>query len=394
MAQDPAQPDGIFVVQPVEGLFACTINAAVAALVPRLEKLGAEHGCRGQRDQQRDSDGHRQCDGELAEELAHDAAHQQNGNEDGDQRCAHREHGEADLPGALHGRVEGRVSHFEVAGDIFDHHDGVVHHEAGGNSERHQREVVDGVAEQVHHAECTHQRERHGHGRDDGGPHLAQEEEDHQHHQQHADHERNFHIAHTGANGGGAIHGYVYLDGGRDGGLQVRHLGHHVVHGRNDVGAGALKDNDQHRALELRWGPLVFFDARDAGGVDVGDAVGNRAQIGDAHRRAGLLVIAGNDRRVVAGLEYLVVVADLPAMVRVLESAFGPVGVGARQRRAHSLQADAVRAQLHRVQFDAHSGAGAAADKDLAHAIDLRDLLRQDGIGHVIDLRLGHHVRG
>jgi len=32
--------------------------------------------------------------------------------------------------------------------------------------------------------------------------------------------ERNFHIAHTGANGGGAIHGYVYLMVGGDGGCR------------------------------------------------------------------------------------------------------------------------------------------------------------------------------
>ena len=51
---------------------------------------------------------------------------------------------------------------FEIAGDVLDHHDGVVDHKAGGDGERHQREVVDGVAEQVHHAEGAHQRERHG----------------------------------------------------------------------------------------------------------------------------------------------------------------------------------------------------------------------------------------
>ncbi len=32
---------------------------------------------------------------------------------------------------------------FEVAGDVFHHHDGVVHDEAGGDGERHQREVVE-----------------------------------------------------------------------------------------------------------------------------------------------------------------------------------------------------------------------------------------------------------
>jgi hypothetical protein len=79
---------------------------------------------------------------------------------------------------------KGCHAHFEIAGDVLDDHDGVVHHKAGCDGERHQREVVDGVAQQVHDAEGAHQRERHGYRRDNGGPHLAQEEEDHQHHQQ------------------------------------------------------------------------------------------------------------------------------------------------------------------------------------------------------------------
>ena len=58
-------------------------------------------------------------------------------------------------------------------------------------------------------------------------------------------------------------------------------------------------------------------------GVDVGDAVCHRAQVGDAHRRAGLPVIAGDDGRVVAGFEDLIVVADLPAMVGVLKAPLG-----------------------------------------------------------------------
>ena len=120
----------------------------------------------------------------------------------------------------------------------------------------------------------------------------------------------------------------------------------------------------------------------------------DRAQVGDAHRRAGLPVIAGDDGRIVAGLEDLIVVGDLPAMACILKRAFGPVGVGVGQRRAHRLQADAVVAQLHGVQLHAHGGAGAAADKHLAHALDLRDLLRQDRVGHVVNLRLGHHVGG
>ena len=49
---------------------------------------------------------------------------------------------------------------FEMAGDVLHHHDGVVHHEAGGDGERHQREVVERVAEQVHHGKGSDEGDR------------------------------------------------------------------------------------------------------------------------------------------------------------------------------------------------------------------------------------------
>ena len=52
---------------------------------------------------------------------------------------------------------KGFIPIFEIAGDVLNDHDGVVDDEAGGDGERHQGEVVDGVAEQVHHAECAHE---------------------------------------------------------------------------------------------------------------------------------------------------------------------------------------------------------------------------------------------
>ena len=40
----------------------------------------------------------------------------------------------------------GAVSLLDVARDVLDHHDRVVHHEAGRDRQRHQREVVQAVA--------------------------------------------------------------------------------------------------------------------------------------------------------------------------------------------------------------------------------------------------------
>src|ERR1022692_4785738 len=40
----------------------------------------------------------------------------------------------------------------DIPRNVLDHHDGVVHHKAGGDRQRHQSQVVQAVAQQIHHA--------------------------------------------------------------------------------------------------------------------------------------------------------------------------------------------------------------------------------------------------
>ncbi len=47
---------------------------------------------------------------------------------------------------------------FDIARDVLDHHDGVIHHEAGGDGQGHQRQVIDREVEEYHHRESAHQR--------------------------------------------------------------------------------------------------------------------------------------------------------------------------------------------------------------------------------------------
>ncbi len=60
-----------------------------------------------------------------------------------------------------------RLALLDVARDVLDHHDRVVDDEAGRDRQRHQRQVVEAEAEQVHHAEGADQRQRHREARDD-----------------------------------------------------------------------------------------------------------------------------------------------------------------------------------------------------------------------------------
>ena len=93
------------------------------------------------------------------------------------QREGHREDGEADLlrrPRAPP-RMRG-FAHLHVAHDVLEHHDGVVHHEADRERQRHQREIVQAEAEQVHHGEGADDRHRQRQAGDDGRRHVAQEQ--------------------------------------------------------------------------------------------------------------------------------------------------------------------------------------------------------------------------
>ncbi len=74
-----------------------------------------------------------------------------------------------------------------AAHDVFQEHHGVVHEEPDGQRQRHQREVIDAVTEQVHCHEGQQQRERQRDGGDQRVGRAAQEDEDHQHHQHERD---------------------------------------------------------------------------------------------------------------------------------------------------------------------------------------------------------------
>jgi hypothetical protein len=51
----------------------------------------------------------------------------------------------------------GRLAHLHVAHDVLAHHDGVVDQQAHRQRQRHQRDHVDGEAEQVHEEEGADQ---------------------------------------------------------------------------------------------------------------------------------------------------------------------------------------------------------------------------------------------
>ena len=130
----------------LEDVLAHLVEPAALVVAVALEELRAHHRRQRQRDEGRHDDRDRDRDGELAEQPADDAAHEEQRDEHGDQREGDRDDGEADLARALQRRVERLLALLDVAHDVLDHHDRVVDHEADGDGEAHQRQVVDAVA--------------------------------------------------------------------------------------------------------------------------------------------------------------------------------------------------------------------------------------------------------
>ena len=205
MLKRDVQSSPVEVQHGVEEALAGPVEPTVALAGFVAEQNGAHHRCGRQRDRERDHDRNRDRHRKLAEQAADDAAHQQDRNEDGDERDAHRQHGEADFVGSLECRFQRGHPVLDVAGDVFENDDGIIDDEPGRDRERHQREIVEAVAHQIHDGECRDQRNRHRHDRYQRRAQVSQEGKNHDDHQQHGKDQGSFDIAQRCANGRRAV---------------------------------------------------------------------------------------------------------------------------------------------------------------------------------------------
>ena len=151
---------------PIEDAFHRAIEEAVLFAFALAQEAAAQHRRQADGHHSGDQNGGADGDGEFAEQAAQNAGHEQNRNEDRGQRERHRDDGEADLPRTGERRLHGRLAHFDVADDVLQHHDGVVHHEADGEDQRHHGDVVEAEIQQVHHREGADDGERQRHRRE------------------------------------------------------------------------------------------------------------------------------------------------------------------------------------------------------------------------------------
>ncbi len=172
---------------------------------------------------------------------------------------------------------------FEVAGDVLQHHDCVVDHEAGRDGQRHQGEIVQAEAQQVHHAEGSDQRDRDRDTRNQRDPNVAQEEIDDQDHQGDRDQQRDLDVVDRGADGGRPVQHQGHLDGRWDRRLQLGQRRQHPVHGGDNVGARLAEDDDQDG----------LFRVYHPGVAQILDGIVYLRDIGQPHRGA---VVPGHNQ--------------------------------------------------------------------------------------------------
>ena len=132
------------------------------------QKCRTHHRRGAQRHQHRDQNSPRQDNGKLLKETPQNAPHEQYGNEDGDQRQAHGQDGEANFPSTLSGSLQRCLSSLHVPDDVFQNDDRIIHHKTRGNGERHQGQVVQRIVEQVHQSKGPSQGHWNGHTGDQG----------------------------------------------------------------------------------------------------------------------------------------------------------------------------------------------------------------------------------
>jgi len=196
VAQHNSQAAGVNMFEALLQVLKHVEEAAVLDLVMRLQEPAAQHGRERQGYDARHQDGRNNGHREFVQQAAQNSAHEEYGNKHGAERDRHGQDGEADLLRSSQRRLHHSFPALHVPDDVLQHDDGIVHDEAHAKSQRHQRQVIERIAAQIHHAEGAYQGERQGQAWNGGRANVAQEKEDDHHHQEQRQLQRKLHIIH------------------------------------------------------------------------------------------------------------------------------------------------------------------------------------------------------
>ena len=340
-----------------------------------LQQLAAHHGRQRQGHEARNDHRTGQGQGELHEQPAGASWRERQGREHGRQGERHRHHGKRDLARALQSRLERCQTFLDVAEDVLQHHDGVVHHQADGQHERQQREGVDAEARKGHERKHANQADGNRDQRDDRSPQCAQEQEHHQGHQRH------------GLGRGlvdrldGAVDEHRVVVGDQEGDARWQVLldqGHRFANPGRDaqrIGRGVSDDASGHRrqTVQADDGTLVRRALLDLGHV----AQAHRMARGHLQRDLAELPL-GVEVRTRRDVELPLLALDAPGRhFQVLPS----------QGVLDILHGQAVGGQAVLVQPDAHRELALAIDLHVGHARNGLQPGLDDAVDQVGDLQ-------
>src|ERR1700722_2863281 len=348
----------------------------------RRQQAGRHHRRQRQRYDQGDDDRHCNGHGKLAEQQANDSAHQEEWNEHGDQRYGHRDDGEADLARPLDRGFHRRGSVLDMPRDVLDHHHCIIDDEPDGDGQRHQRKIVEAVAEHVHHHERADQRQWHGDRRDDRRPKLPQEYENDADDQRDRQKEREFDVGDAGADGLRTIGYDLNLNRGRNGGLEVRQRLFDQVYGLDHIRAGLALDREKDGRGRTQPGAERRILGRNHRAADIADA-----DRGPVHVSQNVVVEPARSQELIVGRQRVSVLAAVEYALRLIDRAVG-------KRRSHGFEIEPLGGELGRVELDPDRWILLAADADQPDAGHLREFLRENAIGVVADLGDRKRIRG
>ena len=188
------------------------------------------------------------------------------------------------------------------------------------------------------------------------------------------------HVFNGSANRGGAVRQNGNLNGRRQRGLEGRQKRFDAVNDADDVGAGLPLNIEDHRRSVIE----------PSGLAGVFDAINYVRDVLDADGRA--VLISNDDGLVLRAVEDLIVSANGISLPRTIDIALGLVHIGRGQGCTQVFQAQTKGGQGRGIGLHPHSGFLAAADGHQADSRELRNLLRQRGIGQVLHLLQRHGV--
>src|SRR6266851_1180530 len=390
MPQHPPHAHPILCDHIVKELSALAVERRLLVIRRMLQQLRRHHRRQRQRNKRRGQNCNRQSYSKLTEQSPHNIAHEQQRNQHRDQAHSQRNDGKPNLLRALQRGLQRRIALFQVSRDVLDHHDRIVHHKSRRDRQRHQRQVVQAVPQQIHHAKRAHNRKRHRHGRNHRRRKRTQEQEDHHHHQPNRQDQRKLHILHRRPNRIRPVCQHLQLHRRRHRRPQLRQYLLNLIHHADDVRARLPLDVHNHRRLQ-RGGLRRLSIARSPRRgphprrlKQILCAVHRIRHIRQPHRRPAPV---RDNHIVVAGTRWnLIIRANRVGLRRSIQIALRLIHIRRPHCRTNVLKAQPIVSHRRRVILNPHRRLLSTVDRHQPHARELRNLLCDHRVRQVLHL--------